>query len=91
VDAKSAKLIQRVTSVMAIADELKSNDMLHKEKYDEIKAEKTSQDKMRMLFDSLKSGGDKVKKAFYDLLEKHQPQLFEDLGKRTIVIYERDL
>ncbi|XP_077078098.1 uncharacterized protein LOC143731254 [Siphateles boraxobius] len=80
VDDYFAKLTERVTSVMPIADELKSKGMLHGEKYDEIKAEKTSQDKMRKLFESLNSGGDKVKKAFYYLLEKHQPQLFEDLG-----------
>ncbi|KAK7163588.1 hypothetical protein R3I93_007596 [Phoxinus phoxinus] len=80
VDDNFAKLIERVTSVMPIADELRSKDMLHGEKYDEIKAEKTNQEKMRKLFESLDCGGDTVKKAFYYLLEKHQPQLFKDLG-----------
>ncbi|XDV27981.1 hypothetical protein PO909_031415 [Leuciscus waleckii] len=64
---------------MAIADELKSKRMLHGEKYDEIKAGETDQDKMRKLFDSLKSG-DEVKIAIYHLLEKHEPLLFENLG-----------
>ncbi|KAK7159703.1 hypothetical protein R3I94_005902 [Phoxinus phoxinus] len=80
VDDNFAKLIERVTSVMPIADELRSKDMLHGEKYDEIKAEKTNQEKMRKLFESLNCGGDTVKKAFYYLLEKDQPQLFKDLG-----------
>ncbi len=82
-DEKSAELIQRVTSVMAIADELHSKGMIHAEKYAEIKAEKTNQEKTRKLFESLNSGGDQVKRDFYYLLEKHQPYLFKDLCKRT--------
>uniref|UniRef100_A0A673KP93 Si:ch211-66k16.27 n=1 Tax=Sinocyclocheilus rhinocerous TaxID=307959 RepID=A0A673KP93_9TELE len=84
VDENSAKLIQWVTSVMPIADELHSKGMIHDEKYAEIKAEKTNQDKMRKFFESLTSGGDKVKKAFYYLLEKIEEHLFKDLGKRTL-------
>lgn len=87
-DKNEAALIERVTSVMPIADELKSKDMLHGEKYDEIRAEVTNQQKMRKLFESLKAG-DTVKIAFYELLEKHELHLFKELGKRTIVIYER--
>lgn len=89
-DDNFAKLNKRVTSVMPIADDLKSLGMLHGEKYEEIKAEKTNPAKMRKLSESLDSGGDKVKTAFYNLLEKHEPHLFDDLGKRTI-IYEKDL
>ncbi|XP_056336810.1 uncharacterized protein LOC130247547 [Danio aesculapii] len=80
VDDKSAELIQRVTAVMAIADELRTKDIIHGEKYEEIKAEKTNQEKMRRLFESLNSGGDDVKRVFYYLLEKHEPHLFKDLG-----------
>lgn len=83
VDENSAELIQKVTSVMAIADELHSKGMIHAEKYAEVKAEKTDQEKTRRLFESLNSGGDQVKSAFYHLLEKHQQYLFKDLGKRT--------
>ncbi|KAK9980097.1 hypothetical protein ABG768_013494 [Culter alburnus] len=79
VDKNEAALIERVTSVMPIADELKSKDMLHGEKYDEIRAEVTNQRKMRTLFESLKSG-DTVKIAFYELLEKHELPLFKELG-----------
>ncbi|XP_048020130.1 proteoglycan 4-like [Megalobrama amblycephala] len=79
VDKNEAALIERVTSVMPIADELKSKDMLHGEKYDEIRAEVTNQRKMRKLFESLKSG-DTVKIAFYELLEKHELPLFKELG-----------
>ncbi|XP_051984557.1 apoptosis-associated speck-like protein containing a CARD [Xyrauchen texanus] len=80
VDKNSAHLIQRVTAVMPIADHLKDKNMLHEEQYSKIKAEKISQDQMRLLFESLKSGGDKVKTCFYYLLEDNEQHLFEELG-----------
>uniref|UniRef100_A0A9J7ZKW5 CARD domain-containing protein n=1 Tax=Cyprinus carpio carpio TaxID=630221 RepID=A0A9J7ZKW5_CYPCA len=80
VDKNSAKLIQKVTSVMPIADELKNKGMIHPEKYDEIEAKETDQEKMRKIFESFKSGGDTAKSAFYYLLEEHEEQLFKDLG-----------
>lgn len=84
VDKNSAKLIQKVTSVMPIADELKNKGMIHPEKYDEIEAKETDQEKMRIIFKSFKSGGDTAKSAFYYLLEEHEEQLFKDLGKRIL-------
>ncbi|KAF4117704.1 hypothetical protein G5714_002257 [Onychostoma macrolepis] len=80
VDRNFAALVQKVTSVMAIADELKNKDMMHNEKYSEIRVEKTSQDKMRRLFEALHAGGDAVKYAFYYALRNHEPYLFRDLG-----------
>uniref|UniRef100_A0A673N187 Si:ch211-66k16.27 n=1 Tax=Sinocyclocheilus rhinocerous TaxID=307959 RepID=A0A673N187_9TELE len=82
VDRNYAALIQKVTSVMAITDELKNKGMLCDEKYSEIRAEQTSQGKMRMLFEALNSGGDGVKNDFYYALRNHEPHLFKDLGKR---------
>lgn len=76
-----ASLIARVQSVMALADVLKSQNMLHEEKYSEIKAETTNQNKMRKLFEALESGGDLVKTAFCDALRETEPYLFKDLGK----------
>uniref|UniRef100_A0A672RTM9 Si:ch211-66k16.27 n=1 Tax=Sinocyclocheilus grahami TaxID=75366 RepID=A0A672RTM9_SINGR len=82
VDGNYAALIQRVTLVMAIADELKNKGMIHDEKYSEIRAEQTNQGKMRKLFEVLNSGGNRVKKAFYYVLRNHEPALFRNLGKR---------
>ncbi|XP_073328423.1 receptor-interacting serine/threonine-protein kinase 3-like [Pagrus major] len=74
VDDKRATLIQDVSEVMAIADEL--DDMVHPETYSKIAAVRTSQEQMRMLYMSaFRSGGRKVKAAFYDALKKHHPQL----------------
>lgn len=84
VDSNFAALIQRVTSVMAIVDELKNKGMLHAETYSEIHAEKTNQGKMRRLFDALNSGGDRVKSDFYYALRNHELYLFRDLGGETL-------
>ncbi|KTF78718.1 hypothetical protein cypCar_00038374 [Cyprinus carpio] len=80
VDDRFAVLVQRVTSVMAIADELKNKGMIHNEKYSEIRAEQTSQGKMRKLFEALNAGGDRVKKDFYYALRNHEPYLFRELA-----------
>ncbi|KAL1280883.1 hypothetical protein QQF64_015483 [Cirrhinus molitorella] len=80
VDRNYAALIQRVSSVKAIADELKNNGMIHHETLSEIKAEQTNQDKMRKLFEALNSGGDTVKNTFYYALKNQEPSLFRDLG-----------
>lgn len=86
VDSNYAQLIQRVTSVMPIADELKNKGMLHPETYSEIKAEQTNQGKMRRLFEALNSGGDRVKSDFYYALRNHENYLFKDLGGETMDI-----
>ncbi len=81
-DGNYAVLVQRVASVMAIADELKNRNMVHEEKYAEIRAEQTNQGKMRKLFEALNAGGDRVKNAFYHTLRNHEPYLLKDLGKK---------
>lgn len=79
VDEKRTVLIQDVSEVMAIVDEL--GDMVHKETYSLIEAEMTTQRQMRVLYGkTLRSGGQKVKAAFFDALKKHEPNLVERLG-----------
>uniref|UniRef100_A0A1A8PXZ0 Receptor-interacting serine-threonine kinase 3 like n=3 Tax=Nothobranchius TaxID=28779 RepID=A0A1A8PXZ0_9TELE len=77
VDDMRATLIQRNTVVMPILDEL--GNMVHRETYSSIKAEKTHQGQMRKLYEtSLSSTA--VKAAFFDSLKKNNPYLIEDLG-----------
>ncbi|KAM7414442.1 hypothetical protein PAMA_019319 [Pampus argenteus] len=79
VDDKRAELIQKVSEVMAITEEL--GRMVHDEAYSQIEAQQTSQDKMRVLYQrTFRSGVIKVKAAFYDALKKHEPELVERLG-----------
>ncbi|KAK2900609.1 hypothetical protein Q8A67_008724 [Cirrhinus molitorella] len=80
VDAHWATLVQKVIMVMPVADELWSGGMLQWEPYCKIRAADTNQEKMRVLYEVLHSGGDKVKSAFYSQLEKQEPCLFRALG-----------
>ncbi|CAJ1056860.1 receptor-interacting serine/threonine-protein kinase 3-like [Xyrichtys novacula] len=79
VDDKRADLIQVISEVMAITEEL--GDMVHSETYALIKAKPTSMEKMRLLYSrTLRSGGIAVKAAFFDALKKHHPKTVEQLG-----------
>ncbi|XP_029293939.1 NLR family CARD domain-containing protein 3-like [Cottoperca gobio] len=69
------KLIQTVTLVMAIADEMLQQNIMHKETYGKIKAAQTSQDQMRELYTTLTSV--KAKSAFYRILQDIQPVMCE--------------
>eukprot|EP00063_Salmo_salar_P058945 XP_014033780.1 PREDICTED: serine/threonine-protein kinase/endoribonuclease IRE1-like [Salmo salar] len=79
VDRHRAELIQRVHTVMPIADDLLRNKMIHPEVYSNIQTANTSQDQMRELYKALKSGGPEVKSAFYRSLLKQDRYLVEDL------------
>ncbi|XP_010792372.1 ankyrin repeat and protein kinase domain-containing protein 1-like isoform X2 [Notothenia coriiceps] len=80
VDHNQATLIQDVSEVMAIAEAL--GDMVHREALSQIgREDTTSHYKMRALYHGpLRSGGDKVKAAFYDALKAQHPHLVERLG-----------
>lgn len=80
VDRHTAEIIQRVTSVMPIADVLLSKRVLNHEKYSEISAATTPQKQMRKLFDCLRSAGAKGKTVFYGTLLEMEPFLVEDLN-----------
>lgn len=77
VDQLSDELIQRVSSVMEIADCLKSKSMITQEMYNRIQAAATPQDKMRELYNHLSSR--EVKEGFYQILKKKQAHLVKEL------------
>lgn len=78
-DAHEAELIQRVSNIEPILDELKGK-IIQQEAYDEIRAQRTSQKKMRALYNGPLKAGDATKEAFYQSLKKHEPMLIEDLS-----------
>lgn len=79
VDKHKAQLIQDVSEVMVITEEL--GEMVHSQTYSVIEAKEISQDKMRVLYQrTLRPGGVKAKAAFYDALRKHHATLMERLG-----------
>lgn len=77
VDNNRAKLIQSVTSVMPIADEMVEQKIIHNEMYANIMAASTSQEKMRALYTALTST--KAKCAFYRILQDIQPEISESM------------
>ncbi|XP_036417908.1 uncharacterized protein LOC118801650 [Colossoma macropomum] len=79
VDEHREKLIQRVSSVMELADSLQSKKMIGDEMYNNIKVAKTSQGQMRILYEILQSGGTAVKAEFYEILKLKQSFLVDEL------------
>ncbi|XP_066506324.1 caspase recruitment domain-containing protein 8-like [Hoplias malabaricus] len=79
VDENRAKLIQRVSSVMEIADCLKTKKMVTDETYSSLQSAKTSQEQMRILYRALDSGGAAVKAEFYQILKKRECYLLDEL------------
>ncbi|KAI4876636.1 hypothetical protein NFI96_001151 [Prochilodus magdalenae] len=79
VDENGDKLIQKVLSVMEIADCLKSKNMITAEMWSNIKSENTSQEQMRILYSALDSGGTAVKEEFYQILKMKHPYLVHRL------------
>ncbi|KAK2900603.1 hypothetical protein Q8A67_008718 [Cirrhinus molitorella] len=79
VNKHGKQLIQRVSSVMAFADCLKSKNMISSEMYNKVHAAEPRQEKMRLLLDVLDSGGASVKAEFYRLLKETEPHLVDDL------------
>ncbi|KAM9440549.1 NACHT, LRR and PYD domains-containing protein 1b allele 2-like [Clarias gariepinus] len=79
-DQHRRTLIQKVSSVMEIADRLKSKNMITDEMYDRFNLPTlTSQDQMRHLYRILESGGRAVKEEVYKTLKKRMPGLMDDL------------
>lgn len=79
VDEHRVELIQRVSNIEPILDELKGK-IIQQEAYDEIRAQQTPQEKMRALYNGPLKAGDAAKEAFYQSLKKHEKMLIEDLS-----------
>ncbi|XP_072515994.1 NACHT, LRR and PYD domains-containing protein 1b allele 2-like [Salminus brasiliensis] len=79
VDEHREKLIQSVSCVMELADSLQSQKMITKEMYSNIKVAKTSQERMRILYEILQSAGRAVKAEFFEVLKEKQPFLVDEL------------
>lgn len=79
-DKYREELIQRVTNIPQILDQLLAKEVIDQETYDEISALPTSQKQMRRLYKSLKVA--RAKDKFYEILEGKEKWLIDDLKKK---------
>ncbi|XP_070768300.1 apoptosis-associated speck-like protein containing a CARD [Enoplosus armatus] len=79
VDKHQVQLIKRVSNIAAILDELLQNNVIDQEGYDKIRAQPTSQEKMRALYSGSLKAGKACKDIFYTILEANEPYLVADL------------
>lgn len=79
-DEHRAELIQRVSNIEPILDDLLQEEIIQQEAYEKISALPTSQAKMRELFSSPLKAGDASKDTFHRILKKHEKMLIKDLS-----------
>ena len=80
VDRHRSSLVQRISSVAAILDQLLDQKVVSQEQYDTILAKATRQDQVRELYRGpLRSSGTRGKDIFLSVLEELEPFLIEDL------------
>uniref|UniRef100_A0A8C1QUC6 CARD domain-containing protein n=1 Tax=Cyprinus carpio TaxID=7962 RepID=A0A8C1QUC6_CYPCA len=79
VERHGNELIRRVSSVMAIADGLRTKKMIPDEMYSKVHAAEPRQEKTRLLLDAVYSGGAAVKAEFFILLTNEEPHLVDEL------------
>ncbi|XP_073721128.1 uncharacterized protein [Misgurnus anguillicaudatus] len=72
-------LVNKVKSVMPIADKLLANNMITQEKHSKITARVAHQDKIRLLLSVVNSGGPALKSCFFEVLKEEEPILIQEL------------
>ncbi|KAG5264388.1 hypothetical protein AALO_G00253240 [Alosa alosa] len=80
IDHHRVTLIERVTCIPPIAEEMLSQGLIHKEKHSNIMAARTSEDRMREIYKCLQSSGTKGKAQFYQILLLKEPHLVKHLN-----------
>ncbi|XP_062382255.1 protein NLRC3-like [Sardina pilchardus] len=75
-----AGLIEKVTNVIQLADKMMSNKLINGEDYENIRVAPTDQEKMRRVFDVLRSCGAEGRKTFFKILHELRPALVTELA-----------
>ncbi|KAK0130984.1 Apoptosis-associated speck-like protein containing a CARD [Merluccius polli] len=81
VDRHRSALVQRISSMAAILDQLMDRRVVSKEQYDTIIAEATRQQVRQLYSGPLMSSGTTGKDIFLSVLEEMEPFLIEDLRR----------
>ena len=82
VDKHKISLIKRVNALPPILDLLEAEGIMQNEDYNNLKAEKTIQEKMRALFRLLDSRGARAKRVFYKGLVENENCIIDDLNEQ---------
>ncbi|XP_022074567.1 apoptosis-associated speck-like protein containing a CARD [Acanthochromis polyacanthus] len=83
VDKHRGALIQRVSNIDSILDDLLERKVINQETYTKIRVIATPQDQMRKLYEGPLKAAEACKEIFYQILQKHEEFLIEDLkGKK---------
>ncbi|XP_063791288.1 uncharacterized protein LOC134945751 isoform X2 [Pseudophryne corroboree] len=84
VDKHREVLIREVHLVEPVLDGLKSAQLLTDEQYDVVRSRTTSQQKMRALYDSIRSWGDGDKSKLYNILKDNNGPLIRKLKQAAV-------
>uniref|UniRef100_A0A8C9Y8B6 CARD domain-containing protein n=1 Tax=Sander lucioperca TaxID=283035 RepID=A0A8C9Y8B6_SANLU len=76
------KLIERVSNIGTILDELLDKDVIQPEMYDKIRVLPTCQDKMRELYSGPLNAAGACKDIFYKILEEKERYLVDELKEK---------
>lgn len=79
VDKHRRDLINRVSNVAPILDELLDEGVIGQENYDKIRRQPTTQDQIRELYCSCLKGGKACKDVFFRSLKKNEQFLIDEL------------
>uniref|UniRef100_UPI0037E81963 caspase recruitment domain-containing protein 8-like n=1 Tax=Semicossyphus pulcher TaxID=241346 RepID=UPI0037E81963 len=83
VDKYKVQLINCVSDVESILNELLTKKVIPQERYDTIRALPTPEEKMTDIFDCLTAVGDRGKDILYNIIDELEPHLFDDFIART--------
>ncbi|XP_041432497.1 uncharacterized protein LOC108703849 [Xenopus laevis] len=79
IDQHRAALIANMSHIDPVLDDLLDNEILTQEQYDTVRSKSTSQEKMRQLYDCIKTWGNADKNVFYFTLSVHNKSLIKEL------------
>ncbi|XP_054637850.1 apoptosis-associated speck-like protein containing a CARD [Dunckerocampus dactyliophorus] len=79
VDRHKMELIKRLTNINPILDHLLEKKVIKDEVYEEIRAVKSNQQKMREIYIQALKSGNRAKDIFLEALAENDPYLVEDL------------
>ncbi|XP_003451301.1 apoptosis-associated speck-like protein containing a CARD isoform X1 [Oreochromis niloticus] len=82
VDKHKVQLIQRVSNIAPILDELQDNEVINQEQYARIRALSTAQDKMRELYSGPLQASAACKDIFYKILLANEKFLVNELREQ---------